>query len=329
MKICFYSCFEYEHKFLRTYNTDGHELEFLDVQLNIDTLKLAQGCEVVSIFSRDSATPDVLEKAKEMGIQLFALRSTGYNNICLDTAKKLDIQVARVAAYSPEAIAEHSIALILALSRHMMEANKRIVRHDFTQHGLLGFNLGNKTVGVIGTGKIGAAFIKILHGFGSTIIAYDKNKNEALAEEYGVRYVSLDTLLKNSEIISLHIPLNESTFQILNEASFIKMTKGVMIINTSRGDHIETKALIRHLKSGLVTAAGLDVYANEKKYSFKDLSNTEIEDQDLLTLIEMDQVLLTGHQAYLTEKALSNIAETTFDNIRHFANKTKSDDFLN
>lgn len=328
MKICFYSCFEYERKFLEEFNDDDHELVFLEHQLDEETIYLAEGCDVVSIFSRDHATSDVLLKAKELGIKFFSLRSTGYNNICLETAKDLGIQVARVEAYSPEAIAEHAVALILALGRHLIEANERINVHNFSLNGLMGFNLGDKVVGVIGTGRIGSSFIKILSGFGSRIQAYDKVINTELVEKYDVKYVDLEELFRSSDIISLHLPLNDESFQILNEKVFSKMKTGVMIINTSRGDHIETKALIRYLKSGYISAAGLDVYAKEKNFFFKDLTGVKIDDPDLLSLIEMKNVLLTGHQAFLTEKALSNIAETTFNNIWNFSNKRTSNNFL-
>jgi len=261
----------------------------------------------LSIFSRDEANAQIIESLAAIGIQLICLRSTGYNHIDLFAAAEFNISVARVSAYSPEAIAEHTISMILALSRHLIKADRRIKQYNFSLKGLCGFNLGEKTVGVIGTGLIGSALIKILHGFGSRIIAHDIAPNMDMSRKYGVEYSNLEDLCIHSDIISLHIPLNKSTYHILNDATFSLMKEGVIVINTSRGDHINTRDLISYLKTGKISAAGLDVYHNEK---------------------EMENVLLTGHQAFLTETALSNIAETTFDNVSHFQNHTKSINFL-
>lgn len=329
MKITFYSCFEYERRFLRKFNNGNHQLIFLEEQLNDKTISLAKGSDAIAIFSRDHADAQVLRKAAAFGIRLVCLRSTGYNNIDLQIANDLGIQVARVSAYSPEAIAEHAIALILALSRKLIEADRKVKNCNFSLVGLCGFNLGDKTVGVIGTGKIGSAFIKILHGFGSKIIAYDPAPDQSLVKKYGIDYVGWDDLLAHADIISLHLPLNKHTHHIIDESAFAAMKNGVMIINTSRGQHLDTLALIKHMDLGKIAAAGLDVYSNEKKYFFTDHSQETIEDQTLLRLISMENVLLTGHQAFLTETALSNIAETTFENITHFEKGTRSSNFLN
>lgn len=328
MKVIFFSCFEYEIPILQKWNVDKHELIFSEEQLSMDTVYLADGNDVVSIFSRDHANAAVLKKLSAMNIKCICLRSTGFNNIDLESSSELGLHVARVAVYSPEAIAEHAIALILALSRKLIQADRRIRANNFSLVGLLGFNLGDKTVGVIGTGKIGSAFIKMLHGFGSKILAYDIESDSNLKDRYGIDYVSLQELYEQSDIISLHLPLNDDTYQIINEEGLAIMKNGVVIINTSRGDHIDTKALIEHIKNGKISAAGLDVYANEKKYFFRDRSDEFIDDSDLLTLLSMDNVLMTGHQAFLTDTAISNIAETTFENIRNFCEGRASTNFL-
>ena len=305
-----------------------HELIFLEEQLSESTIILAKGSDIISIRSSDIAIDEILQRVTDLGVRFICLRTTGYNNIDLLTAEQLGIQVARVSVYSPEAIAEHAIALILVLSRNLIEADHRVHAYNFSLVGLCGFNLSDKTVGVIGTGKIGAAFVKILNGFGSQIIAYDPAPDASLIDKYGVSYVSKEELYERADIISLHLPLNKHTYHILDEKAFLLMKDGVIIINTSRGDHINTEAMIRYLEAGKISSVGLDVYANEKKYFFKDHSQETIEDDTLIKLISMDNVLLTGHQAFLTETAISNIAETTFENISHFQNKTRSLHFL-
>lgn len=328
MRITFFSCFEYEVPILKRWNLDGHDLIFLEEQLTLDTVNLADGSDIIAIFSRDQADAAILKRIYAMGIKCICLRSTGYNNIDVVAARNLGMRVARVPAYSPEAIAEHTISMILAISRNLIEANQRVKNKNFSLIGLLGFNLGDKTVGVIGTGKIGSAFIKMLDGFGSEILAYDIDPDLDLINKYGVKYVSLNEIYEQSDIISLHLPLNSDTYQIVNEDRLTMMKDGVVIINTSRGDHIDTRALIKHLQSGKISAVGLDVYANEKKYFFKDRSDQFIDDPDLVTLLGMDNVLMTGHQAFLTSTALSNIAETTFDNIKKYCEGRDSINFL-
>ena len=328
LKVTFYSCFEYERPLLNKFNNGIHELIFLEEQLSESTIILAKGSDIISIRSSDNANDEMLQRVTDLGVRFICLRTTGYNNIDLLTAEQLGIQVARVSVYSPEAIAEHAIALILVLSRNLIEADHRVHAYNFSLVGLCGFNLSDKTVGVIGTGKIGAAFVKILNGFGSQIIAYDPAPDASLIDKYGVSYVSKEELYERADIISLHLPLNKHTYHILDEKAFLQMKDGVIIINTSRGDHINTEAMIRYLEAGKISSVGLDVYANEKKYFFKDHSQETIEDDTLIKLISMDNVLLTGHQAFLTETAISNIAETTFENISHFQNKTRSLHFL-
>lgn len=328
MKVCFFSCFDYEAPIIKRWNIDNYDLVILEEQLSIDTVNLAEGSDVVSIFSRDHANAKVLKKISEMGIKCICLRSTGFNNIDLAAATKLNLQVTRVPAYSPEAIAEHAIAMILAISRKLVQANRRVKLKNFSLVGLLGFNLGEKTVGVIGTGKIGSAFIKMLHGFGCKILAYDFEPDLDLATMFDIEYVSLKNIFERADIISLHLPLNDDTYQIINEDGLAIMKNGAIIINTSRGDHIDTKALIKYLANGKISAVGLDVYANEKKYFFKDRSDEAISDLDLVTLLGMDNVLMTAHQAFLTSTALSNIAETTFDNIKNFSEGKANINFL-
>ncbi len=328
MKIAIYSCHDYFQAFLETQNNGAFELIPIKTALRKNTTHLAEGCTAISIFSKDKADATILTQLHKMGVQFIALRSAGYNNIDLEKAKELNIKVARVPAYSPHAIAEHTIALILALSRKLILANQRVHQYNFSIEGLTGFNLGKKTVGIIGTGNIGKATIQILAGFGSTILAYDLQKDQCLATKYGVKYVSFEVLLAQSDIISLHLPLNESTKYIINQKSIQQMKKGVMLINTSRGKHLHTKAVIEALKSGHISALGVDVYENESDYFFEDHSNEVMQDDTLARLLSFSNVILTPHQAFLTETALLNIAETTIENISAFQKGKINKNFL-
>lgn len=328
MKVCIYSVKAYEKPFLLEHKPDNLEVVLLQDQLDKTSVSKCQGCEVISIFSRDKCTREIIDILADIGVKLICLRSAGYDNIDYQYAYQAGIKVARVPSYSPEAIAEHAVMMILALSRSVCKADRLVKSYNFKMDSLVGFNLQDKTVGVIGTGNIGQSFMKILNGFNSNVIAYDINPSEELHETLAFQYVDLETLLSQSDIISLHIPLNKETEYIINEESISRMKDGVVIINTSRGKHIDTNALLNGLKSNKISKAGLDVYENEALYFFEDRSLDDNIEQPLMDLINNDDVLITGHQAYLTETALSNIAKITFDNILDYQQGIVTDNFL-
>lgn len=328
LRIAVFGCREFEHSFLHKHHLTFTEIKFIKKNLNIDTVELAGEAEVISIFSKDIASAEVLEELYKQGTRMIALRSAGFNNVNLEKAKALGIKVARVPAYSPEAIAEHTIALILAISRQLIRADKQIHQFNFSLDGMLGFNLKDQTVGIIGTGNIGAATIRILNGFGCRILAHDLYPNLALVEKYQIEYVGLDQLIFNSDIISLHIPLNDETTYLIDWEQIEKMKNGVILINTSRGKHINTKDLIKGIETKKIKAVGLDVYENEVSYFFEDHSTEYIEDELLKKLLSYDNVLLTGHQAFFTHTAINNIAKITFDNIHNYHLGIKTDNFL-
>jgi len=329
MQVTVYSCRGYEKSFLEQYNQGQFTLKFIDCPLRLSTIDQAKGSKAIVISSKDDASAEVIEALQKIGVELISTRTTGYNHIDIAKAEALGIQVARVPVYSPHAIAEHAVALILALSRHLIEADNRVKKYDFSLKGLMGFNLRDKTVGVVGTGNIGAALIQILHGFGSKILAYDLYPNEELSTKYGVQYVDFDTLIRTADIISLNVPLNDKTAYIINAYRINHMKRGVMIINTGRGKLIDTIAAIEALKSGQIGAMGLDVYENEKPYFFEDHSDEIMQDDLLARLTTFPNVLLTGHQAFLTETALNNIAETTIQNLKTYETKgVNAENFL-
>jgi D-lactate dehydrogenase len=259
----------------------------------------------------------VLKQLKEDGIELIALRCAGFNNVDIDTAMKLELPVVRVPAYSPYAVAEHTLGLILSLNRKIHKAYSRVRDGNFALDGLLGFDLHGKTIGVIGTGRIGEIFCSIMMGMGCKVIAYDKFPNKNL-EAKGVRYVDLHELYIHSDIISLHCPLNYETYHIINEYAIAAMKDGVMIINTSRGPLIDTEAIIEGMKKGKVGYVGLDVYEEEEELFFEDLSETVIQDDIFVRLQTFPNVIITSHQAFFTREAVYNIADTTFNNIKAF-----------
>jgi D-lactate dehydrogenase len=278
---------------------------------------LAQGFDVVVVFVNDIINDAVLKKLAEYGVRLIALRCSGYNNIDLKAALG-KIRIVRVPAYSPNAIAEHTVALMLSLNRKIHRAYFRTRDANFALHGLLGFNMNGKTAGVIGTGRIGKALIRILRGFGMRVIAYDKFVDKDFARENQLEYVELDEIFRTSDIISLNCPLTKETEYLINRDSLAKMKKGVMIINTGRGKLIKTPDLIYALKSGKVGSAGLDVYEEESKFFFEDLSDRVLTDDVLARLLTFNNVIITSHQGFFTREALQNIAATTMQNISDF-----------
>ncbi len=286
------------------------EFRFLETKLNEDTVELARGADVVCVFVNDDVNREVIDKLYEFGVRLIALRSAGYNNVDVRAAFG-KIHVVHVPAYSPYAVAEHAIALLLTSIRRIHKAYNRTREFNFSLNGLTGFDLHGKTVGVVGTGKIGRIFIDICRGFGMHVIAYDAFP----AKDSGIEYVALKELLQRSDIISLHCPLTDETRHMINADAIESMKKGVVIINTSRGGLIDTEALLDGIKARKVGAACLDVYEEEADIFFEDRSGHILNDELLARLISMPNVIVTSHQAFLTEEALNNIAETTVNNI--------------
>jgi D-lactate dehydrogenase len=320
MKIIIFSTHNFEKEYLLE-QSKGHTLTFITEQLNPETVTLAKGHDVVSVFTNDKVNSEVISKLSDFGIKLITLRCAGFNNIDLEQAKKKNIPVTRVPEYSPQAIAEHTMAMILTLNRKTHKAYNRVRENNFNLDGLVGFDLYKKNVGVIGTGKIGKAFCKIALGFGCKVYAFDLTKDSEL-ESLGVKYVDLNVILSESKIISLHIPLNSNTYHLINEESISKMQKGAVFINTSRGGLVDTKALIKALKEKRISAAGLDVYEEEENLFFDDHSLDVLQDDDLARLMTFPNVLITSHQAFLTREALTNIAQTTFESINSISTKS-------
>ncbi len=316
MKIAFYDAKNYDQNSFNALNESyGYKIKYFDYKLNEDTVKLSRGYDVVCAFVNDTINEEVVDSLHEQGVGLIAMRCAGYNNVDFEAAFG-KIHVVRVPAYSPYAVAEHALALIMTLNRKTHKAYSRTRDNNFNINGLQGFDLYQKTVGVIGTGKIGQIFANICKGVGMNVLAYDKFPNEAS----GLDYVDLETLYSQSDIISLHCPLLKDTHHIVNESSMAQMKSGVMLINTSRGGLVDTEALIQSLKEKKVGYAGLDVYEEESEYFFEDFSEEIIDDDVLARLLSFPNVLVTSHQAFLTAEALENIASTTLESIRCFEN---------
>lgn len=295
-----------------------HRLDFVEARLTPDTAKLAAGYDAICAFVSDHVDAAVVDVLVEHGVRLVALRCAGYNQVDLEATKANGITVGRVPAYSPHAVAEHAVALILGLARRTHRAYNRVRESNFSLNGLVGFDVVQRTVGVVGTGTIGAVFARIMRGFGCTVLAHDVRADPTL-EAAGVTYVERDELLSRADIISLHCPLLPSTHHLIDADAVDKMRPGVMIINTSRGALIDTAAVIEGLKQRKIGHLGLDVYEEEDGVFFEDLSDKIVEDDVLMRLMTFPNVLVTSHQAFLTEEALHNIAETTLRNIDRFA----------
>ncbi|MBC9795757.1 2-hydroxyacid dehydrogenase [Sinomicrobium weinanense] len=316
MKILFYSVRAFEKPYLQ--NAGNHhdiQVVFTEESLDPDTAVLALNFDAVSLFTGDDASATVLEILKEMGVKYIALRSAGYDHVNLSAAGRLGLEVANVPDYSPYAIAEHAVALLLALNRRLTESHKRVSGFNFNINGLTGFDLHGKTVGIIGTGRIGSVMTKIMHGFGCKLLGYDIHENDELQQKYGLRYATLRQLCAGADMISVHAPLNKDTYHLLDRELFGIMRKGVTIINTARGAIIKTEDLLEALENSTIGALGMDVYEREKEVFFKDCSKTGIEDMALKKLIGMPNVLITSHHAFLTAEALTNIADTVFQNV--------------
>ncbi len=322
MRTILFSSQTYDRdSFTAAVRPESVQLHFQPARLTLDTAALAHGYEVVCPFINDDLSAPVLEQLADGGTQLIALRSAGFNHVDLPAAKRLGLSVVRVPAYSPHAVAEHAVALILALNRRLHRAYNRTREGDFTLHGLTGFDLVGKTVGVVGTGQIGATFGKIMAGFGCKLLCFDPYPNAQLLA-LGAQYVSLPELLAGSHIISLHCPLTADNKHLINSQSLATLKHGAMLINTGRGALVNTPALIEALKSGQLGYLGLDVYEEEAQLFFEDRSDLPLQDDVLARLLTFPNVIITAHQAFLTREALSAIASTTLDNIVAWRNGT-------
>jgi D-lactate dehydrogenase len=320
MKVAVFSTKRYDREFLSAANAAAaspHELSFFEAHLDATTAALAAGTGAVCPFVNDLVDRAALAALRDQGVRLIALRGAGFNNVDLDAASALEIKVARVPAYSPWAVAEHAVALILALNRKTHRAYARVREGNFALDGLLGFDLHGRTVGVVGVGRIGLAMARIMSGFGCRILAHDPAPDAGI-EELGGAYCPLDELLSSSDIISLHCPLTPDTHHLIDAAAVERMKRGVMLINTSRGAVIDARAMIDGLKSGRIGYLGLDVYEEEGDLFFEDLSNQAIQDDIFARLLTFPNVLITGHQAFFTAEALEAIAATTIANLTTF-----------
>ncbi|MCE7042400.1 2-hydroxyacid dehydrogenase [Dyadobacter sp. CY312] len=318
MKIATFSTQAYDKQFLNEFNT-GHEISYLEVPLNEQTASLTNGFDAVCVFVNDLVNEVILDVLASNGVKLIVLRCAGFNNVDVKGAAERNITVVRVPAYSPEAVAEHAMALILTLNRKTHKAYNRIREGNFSLEKLMGFNLHERKVAVIGTGAIGKAFCMILKGFGCKIAAYDVKPDESL-KELGVNYGTLEETLAEADIVSLHCPLLESTHHLINTETLKLFKPGAMLINTSRGGLVKTGDVIEALKSGLLGALGLDVYEQEASLFFRDFSEDVIQDDQIARLISFPNVLITSHQGFFTREAMEQIAVTSFKNIDAFVN---------
>lgn len=318
MKVTIFSTKPYDKQFLRKHEqAANHDLVFIENRLTPETAMLAEGSPAICAFVNDELNATTLEKLARGGTRFVALRCAGFNNVDLAAAKALGIQVARVPAYSPYAVAEHAVALLLCLNRHVHKAYNRVREGNFSIDGLMGEDLHGKTVGVIGTGTIGAIFARIMCGFGCEVLAYDVVENPDCVK-FGVRYVSQEELFSRSHIISLHCPLMPQTHHLVDESSLAGMRDGVLIINTSRGALIDTEAATAAIKSGRIGGLALDVYEEESALFFEDHSDHVIQDDVFMRLTTFPNVLITGHQAFFTHEAMTHISITTFSNLADF-----------
>ncbi len=318
MRVAVFDTHAYDRSALMAANKGLHEFVFVDTRLSIETVELAKGCRGVSCFVNDQLGNLVLTRLFALGVRIIALRCAGFSNIDLKAADALGLTVVRVPEYSPHAVAEHAVALLLTLVRKTHKAFNRVHESNFTLDGLVGFDIAGKTIGVVGTGRIGKVFARILRGFDANVLAYDTQPDAAWATENGIRYVPWEELLALSDVISLHVPLNDRTWHLVTSGSFDKMKKGVILINTGRGALVETKALISALKTKKIGGACLDVYEEEEGVFFSDLSEKGVDDDALARLTTFPNVLITSHQAFLTREALANIAETTISSLSAF-----------
>jgi len=328
MKMCMFSSKPYDQKYFSLNKIKDLDISFLSTRLSEETVNLAQGFDIVCCFVNDNLNAKVLTQLKSLGVQLVALRCAGFNNVDLKAAKKLSLTICRVPEYSPFAVAEHASALILDLNRNIHRAHNRIRENDYSLDGLLGFDLHGKNVGIIGFGKIGRVFAKIMNGFGCNVLVFDPYITNEL-QHSKLTQVSFDELLRQSDIISLHCPLTSETHHLINKNSVDSMKNGVMLINTGRGGLIDTLAIIEGLKSKKIGYLGLDVYEEESELFFENLSGSFIQDDVFARLQTFPNVTITGHQAFFTKEALTKITETTQSNIiNYFAGRIEQSNIV-
>jgi D-lactate dehydrogenase len=335
MKIAMFDTHHYDRESFELANAAfGHQIRFLEPRLTRETASLAHAHDVVCSFVNDKVDDHALQILRDGGARLVALRSAGYNHVDLIAAKRLGLPVVRVPEYSPHAVAEHAVALVLTLNRKIHRAYARVREWNFSLEGLVGFDLHGKTVGIVGTGRIGRAAARIFYGFGCRLLAFDLHPDLAITSEAGVRYVDLPELYRESDIVSLHMPLTPATHHMIDSAALAAMKRGAMLINTGRGALIDSQALIGALKTGQLGAAGLDVYEEEEGIFFQDLSNRVLQDDVLARLLTFPNVLITSHQAFLTKEALASIARVTLENVTAFErgeplrNQVRAEDVL-
>ena len=319
MKTIIYSIRDFERPWLLDANKRGHELTLTTEALNAETARLAEGHEAVVVFTADDLSAPVIAELHHLGLRYIAIRAAGYDNIALDSIKTLGMRCANVPAYSPFAVAEHAAALILALNRKLILADRQVHAYNFTVDQLLGFDLHQKTVGIIGTGRIGSVMARIMNGFGCRLLGYDPVPDNTLVSKYQMQYTDLQTICRQADIITLHSPLNSATHHLIGKDLIAMMKPGMMLINTARGSIIDTAAVLAALDNGTIGALGIDVYEHEKGLFFYDRSATPPDDPMLARLLDLPNVIVTPHQGFATEEALHNIADTTFYNLNTWA----------
>jgi D-lactate dehydrogenase len=328
MKVLVFSTKDFELEALKKANKGRHKITFVSEALDSTTAVLAAGYEAISIFSGDDASLVVLEILKDLGVKYITLRSAGFNNVSLKSANRIGLKVANAPDYSPHAISEHTICLLLALNRKLITAHEQVKHYNFLQNNLMGTNLNRKTVGVVGTGRIGSLLVRLFHAFGCEVLAHDLETNHYLENQFDVEYMKLKELCRKADIISINIPLNHETHYLFDKPLFDSMKKGVVLVNTARGAIVRTSALLQALKNGTVAGYATDVYETEKGIFFKDNSAHGIMDDKLKELISLPNVLLTPHQAFVTKEAISNIAETTLHNLNCWQDNISSENEL-
>ena len=315
MKLLVFSAKDFEIPFLQKANNGRFKVTYIQDELDSITAIKAMGYKAISISSGDDACLNALEKLRDLGVKYISLRAAGYNNIQIKAAKRFGLKVANAPDYSPHAIAEHAVALLMALNRKIPVADRQVHSFNFEQKNLMGFDLVGKTIGIVGTGRIGSVMVKIMHGLGCNILAHDLLPDQELVSKYGVHYVGLEQLYRQADIISLHVPLTTETHYLIDEAAFEQMKPDVFLLNTARGAIVDTRALIKALEMNKIAYYAADVYEKEKGLYFKDHSAHGIKDHHLKTLLTFPNVLMTPHQAYVTEEALHKIAQITFENL--------------
>ena len=325
MKVLFYSSKDFELPYLKAAASTDFEIDFAKEPLSLKTVLLAKGYDAVSIFAADDASAEVIKELRNEGIKFIAVRAAGYDNVDISSANKAGIRVANTPEYSPNAIAEHAVAMMLALNRKLIKANEQVHKQNFTLSNLVGFDLNKKKVGIIGTGRIGSTIARIMHGFGCTLLAYDVKRDQSLENKYNVFYTGLNTLCSMCDIITIHLPLNEQTRYLIDKKLIRIMKRGVMLINTSRGAVVRTQDVIDALPGGQIGYFGMDVYEHEKGVFFYNHEGEFLQDPMLNKLMGFSNVLITPHQAFATNEALKNIAATTFYNLSSWMQNSRTE----